>query len=1271
MSNVNKKVFKGGYLSEKDSQINAELLLNGNLIYNNNPADGYILISDSNGLATWTSSDNIGGGTQSLSETLEFGNQTGANNIIINDAQDLRSEDESVKIILAEPTRMGNITSFYNNNSGIEFQDGFVTLSNDRTNYELPYIYLENSNYGQLAVSENNVYYGFNIYKDNTYNNFSTGISIKMNVNNSFSTVDNDNPAIIIGSKESTINQGVFNSVIIGGDNITATESNTVYVSNLNIQSVTSSVSDELLVIESDGKINYRDVSTISSGEEFSGTQGSVLFIDSTGSITENNDQFFWDNINFRLGIRTNDPQESLDTWGNIRVSETLTDYIQIETNTNGDIILNQTGDKILIGQNATGGSTDEIISIGRNTNSVGNESISIGSIASTDGNRGIAIGRQSKAASNNVAIGYQTGFNVTQGTLSVLIGSQTGTIGVGTRSVAIGVTSNALNSWGIAIGSNALSENDASIAIGRLSSATASNSISIGNESTSRGSSSIAIGRDSLVNVTQGVGIGHNSTIDAARGIGIGFNSTVNNVNGIGIGYDSTVSGDSALSLGWESTSNATFAVALGPRSIANNQRDIAIGGDSSAFGGSSIAIGRESSTNGGNSIAIGYAASGTFSNTIAIGRNSNPTVSNSYLISSDSTGTVTNNVQHSFGIAWNDSPSVPEVLFSRSSDQYISGSGNLGIGLTGPTETLDVNGNIRVRGLTGSDIRNLGIDQDGVLLINNVLEEVQGGFNINISGTESNIINLDESLIDIQNITYDNNINTGVKSIVLGDNNFNDGVYNIITGLGNTHSGNITGANIISGQNNYNISGSANIITGNNNTNDGSTNGDLNIIFGSDNNNINSNNTILGGLNNENNTANRSIISGLENTNNEISSIVSGNSNINNGENSLVIGSNNTNNLNNSLMVNNIFMTTQTQDNTLDSILVVDQNDGQIKWRDISTIGGTDSGTQSLSETLEFGNTTSGTNIIVSNTDNLQIESLNDNQILFSDNDIVSGDNSFIWNNTEKSLGINGYNAGAAARIDSNGQASILRLHKNDGGFHTWFQDSGQSLFWGSIHVGSNLPSNNDISFNSNTSRNVIGFRSNFGTANPTDQDLTHFKADTTSSVESSFDVIGVDLDVVNIGSGNNIAINIDNGDFIQNNGDFIHNNLTEDTSLEDVLTIDNSNIVHKTPKKDIQLQNYISTGASFTITDDINTIVIVTTFFGDVTITLPDSSTIPNGTLYTVKYASGGNTLTVATNGTQEIDGDSADRNLTLYQSITVVSFSNNWLKVGEIT
>lgn len=69
------------------------------------------------------------------------------------------------------------------------------------------------------------------------YNSAGSGdiITFKDNFSSSITASNNVKPGILIGSQNSSINSATTNTVVIGGTGITATESNTVYASKLNI----------------------------------------------------------------------------------------------------------------------------------------------------------------------------------------------------------------------------------------------------------------------------------------------------------------------------------------------------------------------------------------------------------------------------------------------------------------------------------------------------------------------------------------------------------------------------------------------------------------------------------------------------------------------------------------------------------------------------------------------------------------------------------------------------------------------------------------------------------------------------------------------------------------------------------------------------------------------------------------------------------------------------------------------------------------------------
>ena len=69
-------------------------------------------------------------------------------------------------------------------------------------------------------------------------------------------------------------------------------------------------------------------------------TQGSVLFAGVNGLLSQNNDNFFWNNTNGRLGIGTNNPQNTLNVIGNANVTQKLhIGSSEVFTETNGDMI--------------------------------------------------------------------------------------------------------------------------------------------------------------------------------------------------------------------------------------------------------------------------------------------------------------------------------------------------------------------------------------------------------------------------------------------------------------------------------------------------------------------------------------------------------------------------------------------------------------------------------------------------------------------------------------------------------------------------------------------------------------------------------------------------------------------------------------------------------------------------------------------------------------------------------------------------------------------
>ena len=88
-----------------------------------------------------------------------------------------------------------------------------------------------------------------------------------------------------IHSKDSTVTGN--RSVVLGGENITGNENDTVYVPNLNVQITDSNNTlEDILVRDNNGKIHIRNVNTISGGSGLGGTN--YVFVQADGTPTEN-----------------------------------------------------------------------------------------------------------------------------------------------------------------------------------------------------------------------------------------------------------------------------------------------------------------------------------------------------------------------------------------------------------------------------------------------------------------------------------------------------------------------------------------------------------------------------------------------------------------------------------------------------------------------------------------------------------------------------------------------------------------------------------------------------------------------------------------------------------------------------------------------------------------------------------------------------------------------------------------------------------------------
>jgi hypothetical protein len=243
---------------------------------------------------------------------------------------------------------IGDITSI-NVTTGLGLQGGASGTIGDITgNISLNHLGLENL----IDPNSNSIFYWNNLTKKSEFLNIGDGLLINSGVLSN--TIINNNQ-LINGSGYIT---GIDWNEISGNQ------------SDINLSGFTNDIGFSTF----DG--DYNSLTNIPTY-----TQGSIIFADSDGSLTENNNQLYWDNVNNRLGINTTSPTEKLDVNGNIKADGTLklydiTDAQTINLNPDGDSFIDGdliigdsntnrtvklTDDGLYISRTADGGHTSQI----------------------------------------------------------------------------------------------------------------------------------------------------------------------------------------------------------------------------------------------------------------------------------------------------------------------------------------------------------------------------------------------------------------------------------------------------------------------------------------------------------------------------------------------------------------------------------------------------------------------------------------------------------------------------------------------------------------------------------------------------------------------------------------------------------------------------------------------------------------------------------------------------------------------------------------------
>jgi len=344
-----------------------------------------------------------------------------------------------------------------------------------------------------------------------------------------------------------------------------------------------------------------------------------------------------------------------------------------------------------------------------------GNNSTAIGYNCKASGDYSTAMGYSTTASGEaSTAMGYNTVAGASWGTKwSTAMGYHT--IASGDSSTAMGWWSKASGTYSTAMGAFSLAEDEYCTAIGNKAYAGGDIQFAIGASGTAPGAGTTAGSNFNVLSILKNGNVGIGTTgpaakLDISGNIHVNIDNYKNEIgyftgasgatgnNSTAIGYQIKASGDYSTAIGYQTLATGAYSTAMGFRAVAGNfstamgynckasgNYSTAMGVDTKATSNSSTAMGRDTIASGISSTAMGAYSGATGDYCTAIG--------NKAYAGGD--------IQFAIG-ASGTAPGAGATAGSNFNVLSILKNGNVGIGTTGPTEKLDVDGDALINGIT-----------------------------------------------------------------------------------------------------------------------------------------------------------------------------------------------------------------------------------------------------------------------------------------------------------------------------------------------------------------------------------------------------------------------------------------------------------------------------------------------------------------------------------------------------------------------------------------